>query len=103
MIVLTFVVVYFQEKDKHVSITFIEWMLFVFGSITAIISFLWDYIIYVSEYGMDNGIWTLSSNQNMFNEVKNYVPQHFNWCLFAIGQGIICLAIAMIYRRIKRS
>ena len=103
MIVLAFVVVYFQEKGKHVHITFMEWILFIFGSITAIVSFLWDYIIYVTSYGPDSGIWTLSSNKNMFDEVKNYVPQHFNWWPFWVGQGIICLAIVMIYKRLKKS
>ncbi len=103
MIVLTFVVVYFQEKGKHVHVTFMEWLLFIFGSITAIVSFMWDYIIYVSSYGADRGVWTLSSNKNMFDEVKNYVPQHFNWWLFWIGQGIICLAILLIYKRLKKS
>ena len=102
MIVFTFVVVYFQEKGKHVHITFMEWILFIFGSITAIVSFMWDYIIYVSSYGADKGVWTLSSNKNMFEEIKNYVPQHFNWWLFWIGQGIICLVIWMIYKRVRK-
>lgn len=103
MIVLTLVVVYFQEKGKCVHITFMEWLLFIFGSITAIVSFMWDYLIYVTSYGADRGVWTLSSNKNMFDEVKNYVPQHFNWWLFWLGQGIICLAIFMIYKRVKKS
>lgn len=103
MIVLTLVVVYFQEKGKYVYITFMEWLLFIFGSITAIVSFMWDYLIYVTSYGADRGVWTLSSNKNMFDEVKNYVPQHFNWWLFWLGQGIICLAIYMIYKRVKKS
>lgn len=103
MIILTFVVVYFQEKGKHVHITFMEWILFIFGSITAVVSFMWDYIIYVSSYGADKGVWTLSSNKNMFDEIKNYVPQHFNWWLFWVGQGIIFLLIWMIYRRTRKS
>ncbi len=103
MIVLTFVVVYFQEKGRQVRITFLEWILFIFGSITAIVSFMWDYIIYISNYGEEKGVWTLSSNKNMFDEVKNYVPQHFNWPLFWVGQGLICLALLMIYKRIKKA
>ena len=103
MIVLTFFVVYFQEKGKYVHITFMEWILFIFGSITAVLSFMWDYIIYVSSYGADKGVWTLSSNKNLFDEVKNYVPHHFNWWLFWIGQVIICLVIWMIYKRTRRS
>lgn len=103
MIALTLVVVYFQEKGKYVHIAFMEWLLFIFGSITAIVSFMWDYLIYVSSYGADRGVWTLSSNKNMFDEVKNYVPQQFNWWLFWLGQGIICLAIFMIYKRVKKA
>lgn len=103
MIVFTFVVLYFQEKGKYVHIAFMEWMFFIFGSIAAIISFMWDYILYVSSYGSEKGIWTLSSNKKMFDEIKNYVPQHFNWWLFGIGQGIICLAIWMIYKRLRKS
>ena len=103
MIILTFVVLYFQDKGKYVYFTFMEWMFFIFGSITCMVSFMWDYIIYVSSYGVDRGVWTLSSNKNMFDEVKNYIPQHFNWSLFWIGQGIICLVIWMIYKRVKKA
>ena len=103
MIAFTFVIVYFQEKVERVHITFMEWILFIFGSITVVLSFMWDYIIYVSNYGADIGIWTLSCNKNMFDEVKNYVPQDFNWWLFGIGQGILCLVIVMIYKRLKKS
>lgn len=103
MILLTLMVVYFQEKGKHVHIQFVEWMLFISGSITVILSFMWDYILYVSNYGADKGVWTLSSNKNMFDEVKNYVPTEFNWWLFGVGQLVIFLAIFMIYKRLKKS
>ena len=113
MIVLTFIVVHFQETTpyplleerrgsvgsentnngiKYVHISFFEWLLFIFGSITAIASFMWDYIIYISKQGSDKGVWTLSSNKNMFDEVKNYVPQTFNWSLFGVGEGLLIFA-----------
>ncbi|HEX8516189.1 MAG TPA: hypothetical protein VF868_08315 [Bacteroidia bacterium] len=102
MIVLMAVVVRFQETGIYVRISFIEWLLLIFGSITAIISFMWDYIIYVSNYkGAEKGIWTLSSEKDMFNEVVNYVPDHFNWPLFALGQGMIILAIILLFSRYR--
>ena len=58
---------------------------------------MWDYIVYISKYGDERGVWTLSSNANMFDEVKKYVPQSFNWWLFGMGEGIILLAISFIY------
>ncbi len=102
MTLLTYILIYFQEKGRYVHITFFEGFLFIFGSITCIVSFIWDYIIYISKYGNDKGVWTLSSNKNMFDEVKNYVPQSFNWSLFGIGEGIILLAIVFIYLRLKK-
>ncbi|MCW3071418.1 MAG: hypothetical protein JWO44_1308 [Bacteroidetes bacterium] len=102
MILFTLVVVYFQEKGKKVFVNFHEWLLLIFGSITAIVSFMWDYIIYVSNYGDDIGVWTLSSNQNMFDEVRKYVPDHFNWGLFSVGQGLILISVFSICWRYKK-
>jgi hypothetical protein len=104
MILLTGVVVYFQEKGRLVYIAFIEWLFLIFGSLTAIISFMWDYIIYVANYkGEEKGIWTLSSNKDMFDEVKNYVPSYFNWWLFLTGQLMILVAILFLYIRYKKT
>lgn len=102
MILLTFIVLYFQEKGHKVFISFIEWLLLIGGSITVIISFMWDYIIYVSNYGDDTGVWTLSSNKNMFDEVKNYVPHHFNWGLFAVGLLLILTSVGSLFLRYKK-
>jgi hypothetical protein len=102
MITFTLVVVYFQEKNVIVKVSFRQWLLLITGSVIAIISFMWDYIIYVSSYGDDVGVWTLSSNGNMFDEVKNYVPAHFNWGLFWVGQGLILLSIASFYIQHKK-
>ncbi len=101
MIVLTFIIIYFQEKGKYIRITFFEWLLFIFGSIASIVSFMWDYIIYISKYGKERGGCTLSSNKNMFDEVKNYIPQYFNWWLFLTGETLVLNAILMNFQRLK--
>lgn len=102
MILFTFLVVYFQEKGAEVFLTFREWLLLIFGSLTVIVSFMWDYIVYVSDYGDDTGVWTLSSNRNMFDEVKNYIPSHFNWWLFCAGQALILISACSFFLRSKK-
>ncbi|MGZ4078442.1 MAG: hypothetical protein ACXVDW_13235 [Bacteroidia bacterium] len=102
MIFLMMIIIYKQEKGIDTRIIFMEWMLLILGSFTTIISFVWDYILYISKYGEDKGVWTLSSNKNMFEEVRNYVPEYFNWYLFWTGEGIILLAIFLIYKRIRK-
>lgn len=101
MILLTLIIINYQEKEKLNHIAFFEWILFIFGSITSIVSFMWDYIIYLSQGGKDKAIWTLSCNTDMFIEVRDYLPQHFNWWLFGIGEGMILFAIFLIVKRVR--
>lgn len=104
MILLTCIVVHFQEKGKKVVFRFADWLLLITGSITVIFSFMWDYIMYISAYGTDKAIWTLSAKQDMFGEIRHYVPAHFNWWLFAAGEVIILLAICSAgYKAAKAS
>jgi len=101
MILLTFVVIYFQEKGVSVRIKFSENLLFFLGSTIAVISFMWDYIIYLLANKAEDAVWTLSSKRDMFEEVKNYIPSDFNWSLFLIGQSVILLGILTIYKRLS--
>lgn len=102
MIILTLTVVHHQEKGRDVRITFMEWMLLIFGSLACIISFMWDYIMYISSNGTDKAVWTLSGNTNMFEEVSNYIPQQFNWWLFNTGEGILLITILLLIKRLKK-
>jgi hypothetical protein len=102
MILLMIVVLYYQKKGLLVYINFIEWILLIFGSITAIISFMWDYIMYLQKDASTDVVWTLTSKTNLFEEVKQYVPTEFNWWLFGIGQGTILLAIFLMYNRYRK-
>ena len=103
MIVLTFVVVYFQEKSIEVRIKFSEKLILFLGSLIAVISFMWDYIVYLLSNKSEDAVWTLSSNRAMFEEVKSYVPTTFNWGLFLVGQLIIILGIALIFVRLRKN
>jgi hypothetical protein len=103
MIILAFVVIFLQEKGHKVSINIVEWLLLIAGSLTAIISFMWDYIMYVSnDHSGRSPVWTLSSNNDMFSEVQKYIPTEFNWGLYITGQGMIFLAIILIWRRYNK-
>lgn len=102
MILLALVILYNQEKGRPVQIIPFEWLLLILGSLTSIVSFIWDYIIYLSHNVNDTVVWTLSGNTDMFNEVRDYIPQHFNWWLFSTGEGMILLAIVLIVKRLKQ-
>jgi hypothetical protein len=99
MIVFSLTVIYFSERISPLRIGFFEWLLLIFGSLTVIISFMWDYIIYIGQNGSDHAAWTLSSNREMFNEISNYVPEHFNWTLFCVGELLILCCIFLFRKR----
>ncbi|MDF2436526.1 MAG: hypothetical protein K0Q95_902 [Bacteroidota bacterium] len=100
MIAFTSVVVRLESLGYTVKLSFIEWLLLIAGSITAIISFMWDYLVFVSASN-DTKVWTPAGNNRMFDEVRTYVPEHFNWWLFSIGQVLILLSIIFIFKRYK--
>lgn len=93
MIVLTTSVIYVQEKGYDVHLRLREWILLIAGSLVVILSFMLDYIKYVANGGAAAHVWTLSSKQDMFNEIKHYVPSSYNWWLFLLGELIIVLGI----------
>lgn len=63
---------------------------------------MWDYIMYLSINGTEKAILTLSSNNSMFEEVRNYIPHYFNWWLFSFGEALILIAIFLIVKRLKK-
>jgi hypothetical protein len=101
MILLTLTVVRNQEKGIDVHLGFYRWLLLITGSLVVIISFVWDYFIYLSEQKEKTVAWTLGSNTEMFEEVQKYIPQHFNWGVFWIGEGMILFVIFCLWKKYK--
>jgi hypothetical protein len=100
MIVLMLMATYFHERDVIVTINRREWMMMISGTVVVILSFILDYAAYVLQSG--KSIWTPMSQQEMFNEVSNYVPQSFNWWMFAAGEGLIVAGIMAMMVRHRR-
>jgi len=92
MILLSLVIVFFNNKNNDVSICFLEWALLICGSIVIIISFTWDYCRYIFNAYSINQLLTLP-NKNIFDYSIKYVPASFPWVIFVIGEVIILEAI----------
>lgn len=101
MIVFTLYIVNLQEKGYDTKIIIKEWSLLSLGCITIVLSFIWDYLKYIADGNSSGQIWTLSSKESLFSEVANYIPTHYNWSLFFIGELIIMYVLLIYIRRIK--
>lgn len=97
MIVLTVMVVYYEEKKVTTAIKRLEWALLISGSLLMIGSFTRDYFVYLSN--QTNSAWTPGSGNKLFAEFLNYVPQTFTWPLFIAGDLLILIAIYFMVRR----
>ena len=100
MILLTVAVVYLHEKGYRTQITWKEWSLLLAGSFIIIFSFIWDYLQYVEKWGGVTKLWTISSQDSLFMEAPQYIPQQFDWWLFWIGEWVLLLAIGLYVKRV---
>ena len=102
MILLAFVIIYFDIREAPVSINKYEWILIIAGSIVLIVSFVWDYSKFLfSKFSFIQVLKNFSSPEVTEIAIQ-YVPDKFNWVLFLSGEGIILLGIILIYFRFKK-
>jgi len=98
MIALTLTIVYHENKGVEVMLNWKERTLLITGSLVVILSFVWDYLSYISSN--HDAAWTLSDQRPMFDEIGHYIPQKFNWYIFLTGELILLAAILFLIKRV---
>lgn len=100
MIILALIIVYKPALNNDgIYLQFIDYMILLLGSSILLLSFIWDYIMYLSQHAKP--IWTIKSNAALFAEVSNYIPNTFNWWLFGLGELVLLFEIALLINRYK--
>ncbi|TND08516.1 MAG: hypothetical protein FD123_2312 [Bacteroidetes bacterium] len=99
MILFTLVTVRLQSQGRSGVTNWTERGLLLTGVAVILVSFMWDYFQFVANNPEAKGMWTLSSDQNLFSEARNYMPEHFNWLLFGCGEFILLGAITLFFMR----
>ncbi len=90
MIALASLLLYYNKKLKP-----LELILLISGSIISIVSFMIDYLSYVSKHSH------LESAREIANLSLTYVPESYNWVLFAIAVKLILGAMVIYFIRNK--
>ncbi|HMT28338.1 MAG TPA: hypothetical protein PKD91_03555 [Bacteroidia bacterium] len=99
MIVLTLSILYFKELGINTQIKPKEWILLTFGSLTVIVSFIWDFFKYFSQEHTSSKAFNLTG-KNV--EIMNYIPGDFNWWIFIVGQLTIISGIIIYILRMQK-
>lgn len=95
MIVTALYIVWKDSKNKTFRLNALRWSFFISGSILIFLAFIWDYSAYILEYYSFRELWNLSRDPALFDISYNYIPMHFNWFLFIIGELIIISGIIL--------
>jgi hypothetical protein len=85
------------EKENNFIISRFYWGLMISGSLICIFSFMWDYIFWSG-----NSSWSFFSEQALFEDIKTYVPQHFNTGLFLTGFLMMLTSVILYIRKNKK-
>lgn len=101
LIILGAIILHYENKKGAVKITGLQWTLLIGGVAVIILSFMWDYLSITS--GAGKSVWSLVSESNLFEELKTYNPQKFNWPLFTVGLSLSGFGIVHCYLKFKKS
>lgn len=101
MILLSMIMVFYNCKKTIVKINWIEWTLFIAGTIILILSWTRDYSKFILEHFTFREIWTVP-REDLYRIASEYIPRKFYWYLFWIGEAIILMGIGWLWRRLAR-
>jgi hypothetical protein len=90
MIVLTFLLIYFENKNVIVKFNGLDILLQISASIIFIASFTIEFVQ-----------WFLHGNHAMNTMGFEFVPQHYNWWIFIAAQIILIIDFILIFKRHK--
>ncbi len=92
MIAFALLILYLNQKNPAVKIAPSQWLILITGSLVLIVAFTWDYSRYVLRTNTFADIWSVPS-QSLYKLTTAYVPESFNWWIFAAGELIIIWGI----------
>jgi len=73
-------------------------IVFIAGVLLIFITFIWDFSRIILHGGFIGKLWTLSADPDFQRIVAEYVPNAFQWPLFAAGEGLIVFSLVSFCR-----
>ena len=102
MMLLALSIMHFHHSEFDIRLKVKEWVLLGIGSFIILVSFIWDYLKHIQECKSSEIADSFFVEQNMLNEMKDYIPVEFNWALFLAGQVLLLYGIITFINRMKQ-
>jgi len=87
MILIGCSIVFKEEQGYTVTMKALDWVLMLLGAFIIFCTFIHDYFIIVFHEGLASGFGSLATNQKLQQMISQYIPTHYNWFLFAVGEN----------------
>lgn len=95
MILLTILVLSLHSRGYDVRFGALDWSLLITGSLVVIFSFTKDYFGII-------GDTSTTDSRTMMDNLRNFIPQSYNWLIFMIGEVMILADLVFIFLRKDR-
>ena len=102
MIILSFCIIYFNEKKAFLKIGRISWMLLIGGSFIVIISYTMEYTSFMLKKFSWSEIFGISQKKELLEYACTFIPANFNWYIFGTGVIMHLAAIVISCKKMRK-
>lgn len=102
MLLMAGLVLYFIQSDKRADFSALEWFSILTGSFVILYTFIRDYAAMIISNISWEGHFRLVINEHIQEDMLQFTPTQYSWDWFAVGLGLILLAVGFWFRRMKQ-
>jgi hypothetical protein len=102
-IVLSLLMIYLLRRYRRLKAGLTGWGLIVLGAFAIFLTYIWDISRLILDGGFLSDLSGVAENAEFQEAVSDYVPERYNWGLFALGETLIISAMALMARRTRKA
>lgn len=102
MILLAVVIIQASETHEVIRLKGMEWSLLIAGALITIIGYTADYLHFMGSRFSLPELAGFSNYQEVLQYSSGYIPAHFSWWIFWVGEAMFFIATGLFYLRHSR-
>jgi len=102
MILLAGSIVFFAEKKGNAKLGKTEWSLLISGSFIVIFTYTQEYMQYMTQQFSIKELLGILNNKGVIMYACTFIPKHFNWIIFEIGELMYLAAIIIFCLKMQK-
>jgi len=101
MIALALIILLSPQRKTPFKLGWFIWTLLIEGSIIIILAYTYEYATFLLQRFSFAQIFSSANAPEQLQYATSYIPQHFPWFIFLLGESIHLLAIGLILKRVR--